>query len=287
MLKSVIAAVFIGVLGGVWVALVNDDIEIFQNYSEGVWRYQVGVRSFAAPIVGLVIGALAGANIRLALAPERADGFMRGALVGLAVGGMLVLAQIVLVALAASFGDYRVPYQSLLTRFSGIIFVAAVIGAAIGMLARNRPPVGAMQAAALGACIGVSFALPVVVTVTLVVASAPGVLSGTNLIPLYYAPYAVGPIVGAGVGAIIAAIAGRLSRAGLHDTLTFIAVMLGGFASVTASSTSFYYVVTRQSPPVSVVYEFHLGVGHAQRRRSGHRCHISGSSRHFHPSCRC
>ena len=260
MLKSVITALSIGILGGFWFALVNGNIEIFQNYADGVWRYQVGVRSFAAPIVGAIIGGLAGSNIRLALAPERADGFIRGALVGLAVGVMLVSAQLVLVALAASFGDYRVPYQSLLTRFSGILLTATISGASTGLFTRNCPPVGIMPSTVTGALIGVSFALPVIVTVALIVASAPGVLSGTNLIPLYL-PFSVGPIVGAAVGAIINAIADRITRARRHDMLTFIAVTLGAVAGVTASSTSFFYVVMRQSPPVSVVYEFHLSAG--------------------------
>ena len=258
MLKSVTVAVLIGVLGGFWVALVNDSIELFRNYVDGVWRYQVEVRSFAAPVIGGVIGTLAGANIRLALAPERADGFVRGALVGLSVGALLVSAQLVLVALAASFGDYRAPYQSLLTRFSGILLIAAIGGASTGMFTRNCPPVGIMPSTLTGALIGVSFVLPVIVTVTLIVASAPGVR--TNFI-LLYLPYLVGPIVGAAVGAIINAIAGRITRARRHDMLTFIAVTLGAVAGVTASSTSFFYVVMRQSPPVSVVYEFHLSVG--------------------------
>ena len=260
MLKSIIVAVFIGVLGGFWFALVNDSIEVFRNYVEGVWRYQVGVRSFAAPVIGGVIGALAGANIRLALDDERADGFIRGALFGCVVGILLVLAQLVLVALAASFGDYRVTYQSLLTRFSGILLTATISGASIGLFTRNCPPVGIMPSTVTGALIGGSFALPVIVTVALIVASAPGVLSGTNLIPLYL-PFSVGPIVGAAVGAIINAIADRTTRARRNDTLTFIAVTLGAVGGVTASSTSFYYVVTRQSYPVSVVYEFHLSIG--------------------------
>ena len=258
MLKSVIAAVVIGILGGFWFALVSGGIEIFQNYVDGVWRYQLGVRSLASPIVGAVIGALAGSNIRLALAPERADGFIRGALVGLAVGALLVSAQLVLVALAASFDDYRAPYQSLLTRFSGILLIAAIGGAAIGIFTRNCPPVGLMGSTVTGALIGVSFALPVIVTVTLIVASAPGIR--TNFILLYLS-YLVGPIVGAAVGAIINAIADRATRAIRHDILTFIAVTLGAVVGVTASSTSFFYVVMRQSPPVSVVYEFHLSVG--------------------------
>ena len=260
MLKCVITAACIGILGGFWFALANGSIELFQNYVEGAWRYQFAVRSFVAPIVGLVVGALSGANIRLGLAPERADGFERGAIIGAAVGILLVLAQIVLVALAANFGDYRTPYQSLLTRFSGIIFFAAIIGAAVGMLTRNRPPVGILPGAAVGALIGISFVLPVVVAVALIVASAPGIVSGTNLIPLY-APHLVSPAVGAAVAAIVAAVADRLTPANSQDALTFISVAAGAVSGVTASSTSFFYVLARQSPPVAIFYEFHIGVG--------------------------
>ena len=240
-----------------WVALVNGSIELFQNYVDGAWRYQIGVNSAAEVLVGAVIGVLAGANIRLTLAPERTDGFARGAFAGLSVGALLILAQVALVVLAVRFGDYRAPYQSLLTRFSGILLVAAISGAATGMLARNRLPVGIMPSAVVGALIGVSFVLPVIVSILLIIASAPGILSRTNLIPLYV-PYSVSPIVGAAVAAIIAAVAARLTP---RDTLTFVAVTLGAATGVTASSTSFFYVVTRQSPPVPVVYEFHIGVG--------------------------
>ena len=260
MLKSVITAACIGLLGGFWIALFSDGIEIFQNYVDGVWRYQFAVRSFAAPVVGAVIGTLAGANIHLASDSDRASGLTRGALIGAAVGVLLVSAQIVLVVLAANFGDYRTPYQSLLTRFSGIIFFTSIIGAATGMLTRNRPPVGTLPGAAVGALIGISFVLPVVVTIALIVASAPGIVSGTNLIPLY-APYLVSPIVGAAVAAIIAAVAARLTPANSQDALTFISVAAGAVCGVTTSSISFFYVVTRQSPPVAVVYEFHIGVG--------------------------
>ena len=260
MLRSVIIVACVGVLGGLWIALTNGSIEVFQNYVDGVWRYQVAVNSVAEVLIGAVIGVLAGANIRLALDSDRANGFTRGALIGAAVGVLLVLAQVVLVALAANFGDYRTPYQSLLTRLSGIIFFTTIIGAAVGMLMRNRPPVGILPCAAVGALIGISFVLPVVVTVALIVASAPGVVSGMNLIPLY-APYLVSPVVGAAVAAIIAAVAARLTPANSQDALSFISVAAGAVCGVTASSISFFYVVTRQSPPVAVLYEFHIGVG--------------------------
>ena len=103
MLKSVITAACIGVLGGFWIALVDGSIEIFQNYVDGVWRYQIEFNSAAEILVGAVIGVLAGANIRLALDPERADGFVSGALVGLAVGVLLALAQIAFVAFQRCF----------------------------------------------------------------------------------------------------------------------------------------------------------------------------------------
>ena len=255
MLKSVITAACIGLLGGFWIALFSDGIEIFQNYVDGVWRYQFAVRSFAAPVVGAVIGTLAGANIHLASDSDRTSGLTRGALIGAAVGVLLVSAQIVLVVLAANFGDYRTPYQSLLTRFSGIIFFTSIIGAATGMLTRNRPPVGTLPGAAVGALIGISFVLPVVVTIALIVASAPGIVSGTNLIPLY-APYSVSPIVGAAVAAIIAAVAARLTPANSQDALTFISVAAGAVCGVTTSSISFFYVVTRQSPPLPSCMSF-------------------------------
>ena len=133
MLKSVITAACIGVLGGFWIALVDGSIEIFQNYVDGVWRYQIEFNSAAEILVGAVIGVLAGANIRLALDPERADGFVFGALVGLAVGILLALAQIAFVALSALLQIYDVEYGFLLTRFSGILAAAALIGAIAGL----------------------------------------------------------------------------------------------------------------------------------------------------------
>ncbi|MCY4577657.1 MAG: hypothetical protein OXD31_01280 [Chloroflexi bacterium] len=70
MLKSVITSACIGTLGGLWVALVNGSIELFQNYVDGAWRYQVELNSVAEILVGAVIGVLAGANIPLAFAKD-------------------------------------------------------------------------------------------------------------------------------------------------------------------------------------------------------------------------
>lgn len=253
MFRSVITAVFIGVLGGLWLALRNDSIEVFQNYVDGVWRYQFAVRSFAAPLIGMVIGALAGANIQLALSPERAVGFMRGALIGAAVGILLVLAQVILVALAANLGAYRVPYQALLTRFGGIVFLAAAAGAAMGLLTRDRPPVGILPNTIAGALVGASFALPVIISVTLIIVPSTARWSFMNVLP-----FMVSPIVGAAVAAIIAAVSDRLTAVRRQETLTFVAVMIGALAGVTASSTSFAYVI-RQRP--YVFYEFHIAAG--------------------------
>ena len=160
MIKSVITVACIGVLGGLWIALITGSIEVFQNYVDGIWRYQVALNSVAEVLIGAVIGALAGANIRYALAPERVDGFIRGAFTGAVVGVLLILAQIAFVAIAANFGDYRLSYQPLLTRLSGILFVAAVLGAAVGALRYGRPPVGLLPGAIVGAVIGVSSSHP-------------------------------------------------------------------------------------------------------------------------------
>ena len=100
---------------------------------------QVAVRSFAAPLVGAVIGALAGANIHLALAQERADAFVRGALTGCAVGALLVAGQVALVVLAALLQVYDVEYGFLLIRFVGILSVPVLIGAIAGLLSPNPP----------------------------------------------------------------------------------------------------------------------------------------------------
>ena len=264
MLRSVITATLLGILGGFWVALLSDGIEVFQNYVEGEWRYQVAFNSVAPVIVGTVIGALAGANIRFALEPKRVDGLVRGALVGAAVGALLVLAQVVLVVLAANFSDYRVNYQSLLTRFSGIISIAVASGASIGTLTRNRPPAGIMANTVVGTLIGVSFALPVIITVTLIIASEPDVQLVGYFFPLYFMPFLVSPMVGGAVAAVIAAVVGRLTPVHSHDShdkVVLTAVILGAVAGVTASSTSFFYVIAPQASLVPVMYEFRIVIG--------------------------
>ena len=234
MLRSVVAAVFIGVLGGLWFALLNDSIEVFQNYVEGVWRYQVAVRSFAAPIVGVVIGALAGANIRLALAPERVGGFVRGTLVGAAAAALLILAQVGFVAIAANFGDYRLSYQPLLTRLGGILFFAAVFGAMLGAYMPNRLPVGLLSGAIVGALIGVSFTLPAVVTTTLFISTLSDAgYPPVNIILTYLLPDVVSPLAGAASGAIV----------GAARRTTPAAVIVAATVAVTASSVPFLYII--------------------------------------------
>lgn len=267
MLRSVTTAVFIGVLGGFWFALVTDGIELFQNYVEGAWRYQVGVRSFAAPLVGAVVGALTGANIRLALPSGRADGLTRGALTGAAVGVLLVLAQVVLVVLAAIFDDYRVFYQPLLTRFSGIIFIATLIGAAAGLLKVERSLAAPIPGAVVGALTAVAFLLPNVVTNALAVSTSGG--SGASdlaFFAIYLLPSHLSILLaGIGSGAIIGAVH-RRRRLGESDiSSATIGVLMGTLAAVTASSPSFHYVVLGVLPPESsfslAIYVFRVLVG--------------------------
>lgn len=263
MIRSVVTAALIGLLGGFWIALVNDSIELFRNYVDGIWRYQFAFRSVAEVMVGAVIGVLVGANIRLALSEERVKGFIHGAVAGVAVGALLVLAQVALVALAANLVDYRVNYQSLLTRFSGIIFTAAVSGIAVGMLSQERPPVRLLPSTIIGALIGISFMLPVIVSVTVIVSSSPGAHFWTNSAPVYVLPYLIGPIVGTVTAATIAVFAGRLLPIRPPASLTFVAVMLGAFAGVTCSSPSFFYVLGWQflpALPVGIAIGIVVGV---------------------------
>ena len=254
-LKSVIAATFIGVLGGFWVALLNDSIEVFQNYVDGVWRYQVAFRSVAPILVGAVIGALSGSNIRYALAHERTDGFIRGALVGAAVGVLLILAQIAFVAIAAKFGDYRLSYQPLLTRLSGMLFVAAVLGAAVGAVIRNRPPVGVLPGALVGALIGVAFVLPAIVTTTLFIISLTDAgYPDADFVLTYLLPDLVSPIAGAATGALV----------GAARRTTPAALILAATAAVTASSVPFLYIIGLAFLHISsapVVYAIRILVG--------------------------
>ena len=256
MLKSVITAACIGLLGGFWIALVNDSIEIFQNYVDGVWRYQVTVNSVAEVLIGAVIGVLAGANVRLALSQERADGFVRGTLVGSAAAVLLILAQVAFVAIAANFGDYRLSYQPLLTRLIGILFFAAVFGAVLGTYMPNRPPVGLLPGATVGALVGASFTLPAIVTTTLFISST---LSDTgyptvNFILTYLLPDAVSPVVGAASGAIV----------GAARRTTPTAVLITAAAAVTASSVPFLYIIGLAFLHISfvpAVYAIRISVG--------------------------
>ena len=234
MFKSVITAVFIGALGGFWFALLSGGIEVFQNYVDGAWRYQVEARSFAAPVVGAVIGALAGANIHLAFAPERVNGFARGTLVGSAAAALLILAQIVFVAIAANFADYRLSYQPLLTRLSGILFVASILGAALGAYLPNRPLVGLLPGAIVGALIGVSFTLPAILITALFISNLTDAgYSPAKIVLTYLLPDMVSPLVGAASGAIV----GAARRA------TPAAVIVAATVAVTASSVPFLYII--------------------------------------------
>ena len=247
MLRSVTTAVLISVLGGFWFALVNGSIELFQNYVEGAWRYQFEVRSFAAPVIGAVIGALAGANIHLALAQARTDAFVRGALAGCAVGGLLVAGQAVLVMLAALLQVYDIEYGFLLTRFVGIFAAAVLIGAIAGLLGAGRSlgkPV--VSGAVIGALTSVAFVLPAPLNAALSVpVSNWGMVVGgavvlTSFVLTYHLPALLS---GAGSGAIIGAV--HRQRAMDREDIDSIAlgVILGAVAAVTASSLSFHYVI--------------------------------------------
>ena len=255
MLRSVITAVIIGVLGGLWFALLNDSIEVFQNYVEGAWRYEFAARSLAAPVVGMVIGALAGANIYLALAPSRVDGFARGALAGAGAAFLLILAQLAFVAIAANFGDYRLSYQHLLARLCGILFVAAVLGAVFGALSYNRPPIGLLPGAIAGALIGASFALPAVVATTfLISALSDAGYPPSSFILIYVLPNAVSPLAGAACGAVV----------GAARRTTFTAVVIATTTAVTASSVTFLYIIGLAFLHISftpAVYAIRISVG--------------------------
>lgn len=253
MLRSVTAAVLIGVLGGFWFALVNGSIELFQNYVEGVWRYQFGVRSFAAPLVGAVIGALAGANIHLALAQARADAFVRGALAGCAVGALLVAGQAALVALAALLQVYDVEYGFLLTRFVGIFAAAVLIGAIAGLLGVGRSlgrPV--VTGAVIGALISVAFVLPVPLSVGLAVpasslgALAIGAFVITTFVLTNHLPVLLAGIVG---GAIVGVAHNRNAASHANETRAFVGIILAAVTAVTAASLSFHFVILGLESP--------------------------------------
>ena len=267
MIKSVITAACIGLLGGLWIALVSDGIEIFQNYVDGVLRYQVVVNSIAVILVGVVVGALVGANIHLALAPERANGFVLGSLGGVVVGIILVLAQMALVTLAALLQEYNVEYDFLLTRFSGIIAAAALIGAATGLLAVKRSFATPLLGALVGALTAFTFALPAIAGTVIVLVSVWSTsLVWVSTSTLNYAlPQLPVLLAGAGSGAIIGAVH---RRRGLDDSdiaPTTIGVLLGTVTAVTTSSASFHYVVLGLVPSESsfslTLYVFRVLVG--------------------------
>lgn len=245
MTRSVTTAVFIGVLGGFWFALVNGSIELFQNYVEGVWRYQFGVRSFAAPLVGAVIGALAGANIHLALTQARADAFVRGALAGCAVGTLLVAGQAVLVALATLLQVYDIEYGFLLTRFVGILSVAVLIGAVAGLLGGVCSLAAPLPGAVVGALAAAALALPVIVVALTVLMSGwdisvAWVFASTLIYALPQLPVL---LAGAGSGAIIGAVHKQRAMDGADIDSIAVGVIMGAVAAVTASSPSFHYVI--------------------------------------------
>ena len=253
MFRSVIAAVFIGVLGGFWIALVNGSIEVFPYYVEGVWHYQVAVNSVAPILVGAVIGALVGANIRLALAPGRAGGFVLGSLVGVVVGVMLAMAQIVLVALAALLQEYDVEYGFLLMRFSGILAAATLIGAVTGLLAAGRSLAAPLPGVVVGALTAVTFALPAIaaaLTVLVSVWSTSVVWVSTTTLT-YALPQLPVFLAGAGSGAIVGVAHRQRAQYSENDMPIVIGILFGSMVAVTAASPSFHYVVLGLSPPDS------------------------------------
>lgn len=227
MLKSIAAAVVIGAVCGLWLALINGSVEIFQNYVDGAWRYQLAVHSFAEILVGVVVGTLAGANIRLGLAPQRADGFALGTLVGVVVGIALCLAQAIIVVLATQTREYDTDYNFLLTRFSGIVGAAALLGGANGLLTGGRLRISASSGAVIGALTAVAFALPVIIVALTVLAS------GWSISPAwvftstftYVLPQLPVLIAGAGSGAIIGAMCKERAMDGADSAPVAIGVI--------------------------------------------------------------
>ena len=243
MLKSIAAAVVIGAVCGLWLALVNGSVEIFENYVDGTWRYQLAVHSFAEILVGVVIGALAGANIRLGLAPQRADGFALGTIVGVVVGIALCLAQAIIVILATQTREYDTDYNFLLTRFSGIVGAAALLGGAHGLLTGGRLRISASSGALIGAIVAVAFNLPGILAVMAVALSAAGVEIHWSVYPIYaIRQFAALPAAAACV-AILAAVFARQSDNDARDTPAAVGMLLGAVVAVTASSRPFHFVI--------------------------------------------
>ena len=198
-------------------------------------------------MIGAVIGALAGANIHLALAQARADAFVRGALAGCAVGALLVAGQAALVVLAALLQVYDVEYSFLLTRFVGIFAAAVLIGAVAGLLGAGRSlgrPV--VSGAVIGALTSVAFVLPAPLNAALnVPVSNWGMVVGgavvlTSFVLTYHLPALLS---GAGSGAIIGAVHRQRAMDGADIDSIAVGVILGAVAAVTASSLSFHYVI--------------------------------------------
>ncbi len=243
LLKSIAAAVVIGAVCGLWLALINGSVEIFQNYVDGAWRYQLAVHSFAEILVGVVVGALAGANIRLGLTPHRADGFALGTLVGVVVGIALCLAQAIIVVLATQTREYDTDYNFLLTRFSGIVGAAALLGGASGLLTGGRLRISASTGVVIGAIVAVAFNLPGILAVVVLTLSAPGAEIHWSVYPIYaIRQFAALPAAAACV-AILAAVFARQSDSDASVIPATVGMMLGAVVAVTASSRPFHFVI--------------------------------------------
>ncbi len=248
MLICVISAALIGILAGFWVSLLSGSIEIFENYIDGIWRYQFEVRSAAELIIGAVVGALSGANIRLALSSDRADGFLLGAVIGSAAAILLILGQAVLVLISALLQEYNVEYGFLATRFSGIITVAVLIGAAAGLLMGKTSLTAATPDAAVGILATVSFALPGAISAVL---STPDWSMYGGIFILQYLTTTHLPTLIASIccGALLAAAHRRMAKTkpGASSPVSAIGIMLGIITAITASSSSFHYVILGQT----------------------------------------
>lgn len=233
----------IGAVCGLWLALINGSVEIFQNYVDGAWQYQLAVHSFAEILVGVVVGALAGANIRLGLAPQRADGFALGTLVGVVVGIALCLAQAIIVVLATQTREYDTDYNFLLTRFSGIVGAAALLGGASGLLTGGRLRISASTGAVIGAIVAVAFNLPGILAVVVLTLSAPGAEIHWSVYPIYaIRQFAALPATAACV-AILAAVFARQSDSDASVIPATVGMLVGAVVAVTASSRPFHFVI--------------------------------------------
>ena len=243
MLKAIAAAVVIGAVCGLWLALVNDSVEIFQNYVDGAWQYQFAVHSFAEILVSVVVGALAGANIRLGLAPQRADGFALGTLVGVVVGIALSLAQVIIVILAVQMREYDPDYNFLLTRFSGIVGAAALLGGANGLLTGGRLRISASSGAVIGALVVAAFHLPGILAVVVAALSTAGVEIHWAVYPIYATRQLAPLLAAAACVAVLAAVFARQSDNDSSDIPAAVGMLVGAVVAVTASGRSFHFVI--------------------------------------------